>query len=156
MLWGKRRVPIIYFNFLMNYSDFYAALLPKPTVTYSKNFAASNQEMICSFDFPEWKNVSYKVEWFARSITPIKTDTWCVSGQPGNGQNDCKRRSSSIFSPGDFELGDTVSNAMLVTTDTDPFISCPLVYFSLLNDDKFRGQSRKIRRHDDDDDDDDS
>ncbi|XP_031570864.1 von Willebrand factor D and EGF domain-containing protein-like [Actinia tenebrosa] len=91
-----------------NCTEFHTGILPKPTLTYSKNFAASNMEMVCSFDFPKWKNVSYKVEWFTRSTTPAKTDTWCVPGRPMSGQNDCKRRSSSIFSPSDFKLGDTV------------------------------------------------
>jgi hypothetical protein len=93
----------------LNIVDFSVNLVPKPTVTYGKGLI-SNVEMVCSFDFPVWNNVSYLVEWHGKSENPIKKDTWCIPEEAVDDQNDCTRRQSSIFLADHFALGDTVSH----------------------------------------------
>ncbi|XP_031570892.1 von Willebrand factor D and EGF domain-containing protein-like, partial [Actinia tenebrosa] len=89
---------------ISNINVFPESLVPLPTITYG---GSSVLQMVCSFKFPAWNNVSYLVEWYANSFTsPVLLDSWCERDD-----DNCTQRQSSIKvgKDGHFAVGDTVS-----------------------------------------------
>ncbi|KXJ10047.1 Oncoprotein-induced transcript 3 protein [Exaiptasia diaphana] len=71
-------------------AHFPSGLLPTPTITYRDN-PVNPLTMLCKFSFPNWKNVSFGIEWFTDSYS-VKNDTICSD----KSDPDCSNRHSEL------------------------------------------------------------
>ncbi|XP_031570867.1 von Willebrand factor D and EGF domain-containing protein-like [Actinia tenebrosa] len=101
--------------------DFPVKLVPKPTVTY-RNDSSSRVELVCSFDFPAWNNVSYFIGWYTNLINSVKNETWCIAeeGERTSNHSSCTRRQSVVTLFQHFAIGDTVSCKLYMKFSTSP------------------------------------
>jgi hypothetical protein len=63
--------------------------------------------MLCKFQFPSWKNVSFHVEWFTDGFS-VKNDTICKNQDADNEGAACDQRQNEL-KHGGFQAGHRVS-----------------------------------------------
>ena len=86
-------------------ADFPYELVPKPRISYQNDQDLPGAVvLLCRFDFPQWSNVSFSVQWSTNRVK--KTERLlCPHAQNGNGQA-CDIRESELHYERKLDNGD--------------------------------------------------
>lgn len=100
-----------YFHSASIISSFPYRLVPTPIVTYLDN-KKPEVTMLCKFQFPLWKNVSFHVQWFTDGYTS-KNHTICKDQDPNKEGQACSLRHSEL-NHGQFQAGHRVRQTIII------------------------------------------